>query len=75
MDEQQKPPPQPEPVHQPGTGKGEEKPKDEGKNSGRQESGTTGEANRPAGTSTPKDSTGVNPKGPVDPESPQMPPP
>ncbi len=73
MDEQQKPPLQPDPVHQPGTGKGEEKPKDEGKSTGRQESGTTGQANRPAGTSTPQDSTGVNPKGPVDPESPQMP--
>ena len=73
MDEQQKPPSQPDPVHQPGTGKGEEKAKDEGKNAGRQESGTTGEANRPSGTSTPQDSTGVNPKGPVDPESPQMP--
>ena len=73
MDEQQTPASPPEPVHQPGTGKGEEKLKDEGKNPGRQETGTTGEANRPAGTSTAKDSTGVNPKNPVDPESPYMP--
>ncbi|MBA2284895.1 MAG: hypothetical protein H0W02_05395, partial [Ktedonobacteraceae bacterium] len=55
------------------TGKGEEKAKKEGKQPGRQEAGTTGEAKRPAGTSTAKDSTGVNPKEPVDPESPHIP--
>ena len=73
MDEQQQPSPQPDPVHQPGTGKGEEKLTNEGKDAGRQETGSTGDANRPAGISTPKDSTGVNPKDPVDPESPYMP--
>ena len=72
MDEQ-KPSPQPDPVHQPGTGKGEEKPDTEGKQPGRQDTGTEGDANRPVGTSTPEDSTGVSPKGPVDPESPHMP--
>ena len=73
MEEQQTPNPLTNPTHQPGTGKGEEKLKDEGKNAGRQDAGTTGDANRPAGTSTPKDSTGVNPKDPVDPESPHIP--
>lgn len=73
MDENTTPKPRPDPVHQPGTGKGEEKVKTEGKQSGRQDTGTTGGANRPTGKSDPKDSTGVNPKDPVDPESPHMP--
>ncbi|MGI9060557.1 MAG: hypothetical protein ACR2H5_18490 [Ktedonobacteraceae bacterium] len=74
MDEQ-KAQPQPDPVHQPGTGKGEEKPKTEGKEAGRHNTGTTGEANRPAGKTTAQTSTGVNPtkENPVDPESPHLP--
>lgn len=73
MDEEKTPKPQPDPVHQPGTGKGEEKVKKEGKQSGRVDTGTKGAANRPIGKSTSKDSTGVNPKDPVDPESPHIP--
>lgn len=73
MDEQKTPKSPPDPVHQPGTGKGEEKVKEEGKQPGRHETGTKGGANRPTGKSTPKDSTGINPKGPVDPESPHLP--
>ena len=49
MDEQ-KPTPQPEPVHQPGTNKGEEKVKKEGKQPGRKDTGTGG-PNRPTGKS------------------------
>ena len=74
MDEQ-KPSPQPDPVHQPGTGKGEQKPTTEGKEAGRDDAGTTGQANRPVGTTTASTSTGVNPdaENPVDPSSPHMP--
>ena len=75
MLEEQKPPTttQPEPAHTPGTGKGEEKKKKEGKEAGRQDTGATGKAKRPAGKSGPEESTGVDPKGPVDPESPNLP--
>ena len=73
MAEEQKPPNPPDPVHQPGTGKGEEKVKEDGKQTGRKNTGTTGKAERPTGTSTGKDSTGINPKDPVDPESPHLP--
>jgi hypothetical protein len=73
MDEQKKPPTPPNPVHQPGTGKGEEKVKSEGKEPGRKDTGTAGKANRPTGKSTARDSTGVNPKEPVDPQSPHLP--
>ncbi len=73
MDEQQKPPTQPKPAHQSGTGKGEEKAQQEGKEAGRQDSGTTGAAERPVGKSTAESSTGINPKDPVDPGSPHIP--
>lgn len=65
----------PEPVHQPGVPKGEEIVEDEGKEPGRKDTGTTG-AGRPAGTSTSRDATGVDPEGakPVDPNSPTLPP-
>ena len=59
------------PTHTPGTGKGEEYGK-EGE-AGRHATGRTGKAKRPAGKSTGRDSTGVNPKNPVDPNSPHMP--
>ncbi len=72
MDEQKSPTP-PNPAHQPGTGKGEEKSMKEGKESGRQDTDTTGEAKRPAGKTTGETSTGVNPKDPVDPQSPHLP--
>ena len=76
MDEQTKPPtPQPDPAHTPATGKGEEKPMVEGKEAGRHDTGSTGQADRPAGKSSGADSTGVNPakENPQDPQSPHMP--
>jgi hypothetical protein len=63
------------PSHDWGTGKGEEKSSMEGKESGRHELGET-HAERPAGTSTARDSTSINPENedPIDPNSPNMPP-
>ena len=49
------------PAHSPGTGKGEEITKNEGKESGREEAGSS-HANRPAGKRTARDSTGINPE-------------
>lgn len=39
---------------------------------GRQDQGTKGSTDRPAGTSTQRDHTGVNPQEPIDPESPDL---
>lgn len=63
------------PSHDWGTGKGEEKNSTEGKESGRHDLGET-HADRPAGTSTARDSTSINPENedPIDPDSPNMPP-
>ncbi len=63
------------PSHDWGTGKGEEKSSTEGKESGRHDLGET-HAERPAGTSTARDSTSINPENmdPIDPNSPNMPP-
>lgn len=63
------------PSHDAGTGKGEEKSAWEGKEAGREDAGTT-HADRPAGTSTARDSTSINPEdeNPIDPESPNLPP-
>ncbi len=72
MEEQQTPKTQTNPAHQPGTRKGEEIAQQEGKEEGRHDAGTTGAAQRPAGTSTADNSTGVNPKNPVDPQSPNL---
>jgi hypothetical protein len=74
MDEQNPQTP-PNPAHQPGTAKGEEKPKTEGREPGRQDPGSTGKAERPTGKTTGRESTGVNAdkENPVDPESPHMP--
>jgi hypothetical protein len=62
------------PSHDSGTGKGEEKSTMEGKESGREDAGET-HADRPAGTSTARDSTSINPENedPIDPASPNMP--
>ncbi len=73
MAEQQAPKTPPEPIHQPGTGKGEEKASSEGKEAGRQDAGTQGEAQRPSGTSTGRDSSSVSPTKPIDPDSPNIP--
>jgi hypothetical protein len=63
------------PAHDWGTGKGEEKSSMEGKEAGRQDEGET-HADRPAGGSTARDSTTINPdsENPIDPNSPKMPP-
>jgi len=63
------------PAHDTGVGKGEEIVDRDGKEPGRQDKGTTG-AGRPAGGSTARDSTRINPdaENPIDPESPNMPP-
>ena len=66
-------PTQPEPAHTTGTGKGEEKKKKEGTKSSRKDIGTTGKAKRPAGKTKANESTGVDPKGPIDPNSPHLP--
>ena len=74
MAEQQKPlaSASPEPSHTAGTPKGEERKKKEGKETGRKDTGAAGKAKRPTGKSTSKSSTGVNPKEPVDPTSPNI---
>ncbi len=63
------------PSHDIGTGKGEEKSQNEGKEAGREDTGTSG-AGRPQGKSTARDSTGINPESenPIDPASPRLPP-
>ena len=62
------------PSHNAGTGKGEEKSSSEGKEAGRHDLGTS-HANRPAGGSTMRDSTSINPedRDPQDPNSPNFP--
>jgi hypothetical protein len=71
MAEQQKPPAS-SPAHTPGTPKGEERKKKEGQEAGRKDTGTTGKAKRPVGKASARASTGINPKGPQDPESPNL---
>lgn len=48
------------PTHTPGTRKGEDIKEQDGKEPGREDTGTTG-ADRPAGTSTARDATMINP--------------
>jgi len=54
------------------TGKIEEQPTRREREAGRIQEETTGAANRPAGTSTARDVTSINPqhREPIDPESP-----
>jgi hypothetical protein len=61
--------------HTPGTAKGEEKIKDEGKEEGRFDHDDAG-GDRPGGGSTARNSTGINPedRDPIDPNMPNMPP-
>lgn len=63
------------PSHDWGTGKGEEKSSTEGKEAGRHDHTHT-HADRPAGGSTARDATSINPDDmdPIDPNSPKMPP-
>ena len=44
----------------------------DGKEAGRQDTGTQGASERPTGTSTARDVTSVNPQEPIDPESPRQ---
>jgi len=64
------------PAHQPGSRKGEEMKQSEGEEPGRHESGESG-SDRPTGTATARNSTSINPdaENPIDPQSPNMPPP
>jgi len=48
------------PTHSPGVRKGEDVKEEDGKEPGREDAGVTG-AGRPAGTSTARDSTAINP--------------
>jgi len=48
------------PTHSPGVRKGEDVKEEDGKEPGRKDAGATG-ADRPAGTSTARDSTAINP--------------
>ncbi len=62
------------PTHTPGTRQGEDIKKEDGKEPGRHDEGTSG-AGRPAGTSTARDSTAINPESvESDTDSPNMPP-
>jgi hypothetical protein len=62
------------PTHSPGTRKGEDIKDKDGKEPGRQDSGTTG-AGRPSGSSSARDSTAINPDDvDTDADSPSMPP-
>ena len=62
------------PAHDKGVRKGEEVREADGKEPGRHDKGQTG-ADRPAGGSTARDSTKINPDAeePIDPESPNIP--
>lgn len=61
--------------HDAGTRKGKQIADGDGKEAGRHDDDHTG-AGRPAGGSTARDSTSINPEdeGPVDPNSPNLPP-
>lgn len=63
---------EPRPVHQPATRKGEEMPRQEGREAGRHEVGTRGAPGRRAGKSNPRMASGVVTKGQVDPQSPYL---
>jgi hypothetical protein len=62
----------PEGTGQSTTRRGEEVSRQEGKDAGRTDTGTQGESERPTGTSSARDSTGVNPQEPIT-GSPNMP--
>jgi hypothetical protein len=55
------------------TRRGEDVVEDEGKEAGREDSGTQGESERPVGTSTARDATGIDPQEPGDEDSPTPP--
>ncbi|MDQ6931467.1 MAG: hypothetical protein M3126_12460 [Candidatus Eremiobacteraeota bacterium] len=45
---------------------------EKGNEAGRVDTGPKGESERPSGKSTGRDSTGINPEDPIDPESPNL---
>jgi hypothetical protein len=55
------------------TGSRGEDVKKRSQEAGRQDAGTAGPTDRPVGTSTARDSTGVDPQEPIDPSSPDLP--
>jgi hypothetical protein len=54
------------------TSRGEDITERDGKEAGRQDTGVQGETERPTGTSTARDVTGVDPQDPIDPASPNL---
>ncbi|MGH2534869.1 MAG: hypothetical protein ACRDJW_21625 [Thermomicrobiales bacterium] len=60
----------PEDVGESITRRGEDIVKEEGKEAGREDAGMQGPTERPVGTSTARDSTGIAPQEPIDEESP-----
>jgi len=62
----------PENVGKTTTRSGESVVTGEGKEAGRHDAGTQGATNRPVGTSTMRDSTGIDPQDPKDEESPNL---
>ncbi|MGI8824867.1 MAG: hypothetical protein ACR2JC_04335 [Chloroflexota bacterium] len=62
--------------HDTGTRKGEEMSEGQDQEAGREDTGTT-ESGRPMGTATARFSTGINPdaENPIEPDSPELPPP
>lgn len=62
------PPPSGESINR----RGEDVIKEGGKEPGRKDEGTKGKTERPLGSSTQRDQTGVNPQEPIDPESPNL---
>ncbi len=56
------------------TRRGEDVSDDESKEAGRKDTGKEGEAQRPTGESSARDSTSIDPQGPIDEESPVLPP-
>jgi hypothetical protein len=54
------------------TRRGEDVAGEEGKERGRQDTGTQGQSDRPVGQSDARDSTGVDPQNPIDEEAPRL---
>lgn len=54
------------------TRRGEDVAAQDGKDAGRMDGPAQGQSQRPTGTSTARDSTGVDPQEPVDPDSPDL---
>ena len=57
-------------THVAGTTRGEDVKEQEGLEPGRADTGASGGTNRPSGTSTARDMSGIDPQDPIDPKSP-----